>query len=97
VDGVHPKHKSHPAYGWFECGVETELPSNSGRQRMNINGAMNSETFEVEVDFTDSVNSESMKRFMAQLIAKNPKSKMIDLILDNAGYCHSKEVEEYRK
>jgi hypothetical protein len=34
---------------------------------------------------------------MNQLIAKNPKTKMIDLILDNAGYCHSKEVEEYRK
>jgi NAD(P)-dependent dehydrogenase (short-subunit alcohol dehydrogenase family) len=99
VDGVHPQHKSHPAYGWLERGVEMELPSNSGRQRMNIDGAVNIETLEVEVDFTDSVsvNSESMKRFMAQLIAKNPKSKMIDLILNNAGYCHSKEVEEYRQ
>jgi transposase len=97
VDGVHPQHKSHPDYGWLERGVETELPSNSGRQRVNINGAVSSETLEVEVDFTDSVNSASMKRFMAQLIAKNPKSKMIDLILDNAGYCRSKEVEEYRK
>jgi hypothetical protein len=32
VDGVHPQHNSHPAYGWFEKGVEVELPSNSGRQ-----------------------------------------------------------------
>jgi hypothetical protein len=71
VDGVYPQHKSHPAYGWLERG----LPSNSSRQRVNINSAVSSETFEVEVDFTDSVNSASMKRFMAQLIAKNPKQK----------------------
>jgi hypothetical protein len=49
-----------------------KLPSNSGRQRVNINGAVNIDPLEVEVDFTGSVNSESMKRFMAQLIAKNP-------------------------
>jgi hypothetical protein len=53
VDGVHPQHKSHPAYGWLERVVETELPSNSGRQRVNINGAVNIDTLEVEVDFTD--------------------------------------------
>jgi hypothetical protein len=97
VDGVHPQHKSHPVYGWFERGVETVLPSNSGRQRVNINGAVNIDTFDVEVDFTNSVNSESMKRFMAQLIANNPKSKMIDMILDNANYYHSKDIEEYRQ
>jgi hypothetical protein len=61
VDGVHPQHKSHPAYGWLECGIEMALPFNLGRQRVNINGAVNIETFEVEVDFTDLVNSESMK------------------------------------
>jgi transposase len=97
ADGVHPQHNSHPVYGWLERGAETELPSNSGRQRVNINGAVNIDTLEVEVDFTDSVNSESMKRLMDQLIQKNLKSKTIYVILDNAGYCHSKKVKEYRK
>jgi transposase len=97
VDGVHPQHNSHPAYGWFESGVEAELPSNSGRQRVNINGAINIDTLQVEVDFTDSINTESMKRLMDQLIKSNPDSKIIYMILDNASYCHSKEVEDYRQ
>jgi hypothetical protein len=42
--------------------LDTELPSNSGRQRVNINGAVNINTLNVTVDFTDSVNAESVKR-----------------------------------
>jgi transposase len=38
-----------------------------------------------------------MKRLMDQLIQKNPKAKTIYVILDNAGYCRSKEVEKYRE
>lgn len=96
-DGVHPQHNSHPASGWFERGVEAELPSNSGRQRVNINGAINIDTLEVETDFTDSINSESMKRLIEQLKKNNPNAQTIYLILDNAGYGHSKAVEQYRQ
>jgi transposase len=85
------------AYGWFERGEDAELPSNSGRQRVNINGAVNIDTLNVTVDFTDSVNSESVKRLMDQLIKDNPNAQTIYIILDNASYYHSKEVEEYRK
>jgi hypothetical protein len=80
VDGVHPQHNGHPAYGWFEKGVEATILANSGRQRVNINGAVNIDTFEVEVDFTDSINSESMKRLMEQLIKDNPNAPTIYLI-----------------
>jgi transposase len=97
MDGVHPQHNSQPAYGWFERGVDAELPSNSGRQRVNINGAVNIDTLNVTVDFTHSVNSESVIRLMEQLIENNPDAQTIYIILDNASYYHSKEVEEYRK
>ncbi|MDR1383816.1 MAG: IS630 family transposase [Planctomycetaceae bacterium] len=58
---------------------------------------MNIDTLKVEVDFTDSVNSESMKRLMDQLIRHNPKAKTIYMIMDNASYCHSKDVEAHRQ
>jgi hypothetical protein len=38
-----------------------------------------------------------MKRLMDKLIENNPESKTIDMILDNASYYHSKDVEAYRK
>ncbi|MDR1493690.1 MAG: transposase, partial [Planctomycetaceae bacterium] len=85
-----------PAYGWFEKGVEHTILANSGRQRVNINGAVNIDTFEVEVDFTDSINSESMKRLMEQLSRRHPNG-VVSMILDNAKYCPSKVVEEYRQ
>jgi transposase len=63
---------------------------------VNINGAVNIDTLEVEVDFTDSINSESMKRLMEQLSRGHPIG-VVSMILDNARYCPSKAVEEYRQ
>jgi transposase len=40
-DGVHPKHNTETDYAWIETGTEFEIPSNTGRQRVNINGAIN--------------------------------------------------------
>ena len=40
-DGVHPHHNTAPAYAWIEKGTEKEIPSNTGRKRLNINGAVN--------------------------------------------------------
>ena len=47
MDAVHPAHNSMAAYGWMKKGTKTELKSNSGRQRLNIHGAMNAETYEI--------------------------------------------------
>jgi transposase len=58
---------------------------------------VNIDTLNIVVEFTDSVNTESVKRLMDQLIKDNPNAPTIYLILDNASYYHSKEVEEYRK
>jgi hypothetical protein len=55
------------------------------------------DTHTVEVVISPSVNSESVKRLMDKLIENNPEAKTIYMILDNAGYYHSKEAEEYRK
>ena len=44
MDGVHPQHNTLSAYGWVKRGEEREIKSNSGRQRLNINGAIDIET-----------------------------------------------------
>jgi hypothetical protein len=40
ADGVHPQYNGIPAYGWIRRGKDKELKSSSGRQRVNINGAI---------------------------------------------------------
>ena len=58
VDAVHPTHNSQPAYGWLKKGEDRELKTNSGRDRYNIHGALNADTYEVTTICTeDSINT----------------------------------------
>ena len=40
TDGVHPTHNTRSLYGWIATGKEFEIPTVSGRDRININGAV---------------------------------------------------------
>ena len=44
VDAVHPEHNAIAGYGWIKRGATRELKTNSGRQRLNLHGAINAET-----------------------------------------------------
>ena len=41
MDGVHPQHNSRPSHGWILKGEAKALLTNTGRRRLNINGAVN--------------------------------------------------------
>ena len=96
-DGCHPPFNSIPAYGWIRCGVEKELKSNCGRERVNINGAVDIDTLETVTNFADSINSQSTIRLFKKLEAKHPEAETIHLIVDNATYYKSQLVKEYLK
>lgn len=96
MDGVHPTHNSGSCYGWIRKGKEYELPANSGRQRININGAMNTvNPTELYVDFTDSVNAQSTQRLIQKIKNKNRNKKHIYLISDNAFYYNNKALRAW--
>lgn len=96
VDAVHPQHNSMPAYGWLRKGKDTELKSNSGRQRLNIHGAMDAETYETTIIHTEgSIDSNSTIDLMQYLEKLYPFAPIIYLILDNAKYHYSSLVKEY--
>ena len=40
MDGVHPQHNPVMACGWIKRGVDFAIQSNTGRQRLNVNGAI---------------------------------------------------------
>lgn len=41
MDGVHPQHNAIAGYEWIKKGKTKCLKTNNGRQRVNINGALN--------------------------------------------------------
>jgi transposase len=95
VDGTHPLHNSQPSYGWILRGKEKQIPSNTGRKRVNLNGALNAETLKVVVRQDPSINAQSTISLFKQLEKLHPKAEKIYVILDNAGYYRSILVREY--
>jgi len=94
-DACHPQYNSIPAYGWIRRGVDKELKSNHGRERVNINGAVDIDTKEIVTDFTDSVNSQSTIRLFQKLEAKHLGANVIHVITDNAKYYKSQLLKEF--
>lgn len=92
VDAIHPTHNSESCYGWIYKGDEKSTPTNSGRQRININGALNPESHEIIEREDESINSESTIKLFQQIEDRNLYAENIYVIVDNAKYYKSNLV-----
>jgi len=97
ADATHPQHNSVPSYGWIKKGQEKELKANCGRQRLNINGAINIETFESTTGFYDTINAQATIDLFTKIEAKHPDADAIYIIVDNARYYRSSLLKEHVK
>ena len=97
LDGVHPQHNTQLAYGWIKKGQDKVVKSNSGRQRININGALNADTLEVIIRTDDTINTQSTLKLFETLEQKHPNAEAIFITLDNAKYYKNGLVYEYLK
>ena len=95
LDGVHPQHNSKPANGWIKKGTEKQLKSNTGRERININGALNPRNHDVIFREDKSINAESTIGLFGQIEEKYPNAPNIYCIADNAKYYKNKDVTAY--
>lgn len=48
ADAVHPECQTEPAFGWVKAGSNPAVKTTAGRGRVNIHGALNLETFDLE-------------------------------------------------
>lgn len=95
LDGVHPSHNVMPAYGWIKKGKEKEVKSNTGRQRININGVYSPDDGEIIIRDDESINAQSTIELFKTIEAMHPELSKIYIIRDNARYYTSKVVTEY--
>lgn len=94
ADATHPQHNSVPSYGWIKRGKEKELKANCGRQRLNINGAINIETLEPVTGFYDTINAQATIDLFGKIEAKHDDADTIYVITDNARYYRSVLLKE---
>jgi transposase len=97
MDATHPQHNPAAANGWIKRGKEYPIPSNTGRRRLNINGAIDVRTLSAEIRFDDTIDAVSTIALLRQLELANPDAPRIFVICDNARYYKSKAVAEYLK
>jgi transposase len=97
ADAVHPEHNAQAAYGWMKRGEVRELKTNSGRQRLNLHGAIHAETHEVILLESETIDSDSTVRLLETLEQKYFLSSEILVILDNAKYHYSKVVQDHTR
>ncbi len=96
TDGVHPSHNTRSSNGWIEVGCEFEQKTVSGRDRVNINGAINALAVdEVKVVVCESVNAQSTKGLYQKIMDENPQLEVIHIVSDNARYYRNAELGEW--
>lgn len=96
TDGVHPTHNTRSLYGWIPKGEIHEIPTVSGRDRVNINGAVNAKKpEEVFIEEGDTINAQNTQALYQQLIDANPEAETIYVIADNARYNRNKKLSAW--
>lgn len=96
MDGVHPMHNSQPAFGWIRKGKDMVIKANTGRQRINLNGAYNLEDHTVVIQEAEMINGQSTVSLLDEIMRKQPLG-LIYIVLDNAKYYRSALVQAFVK
>jgi transposase len=97
IDGVHPTHNVQPAFGWIRTGVRKEIPSNTGRERINISGMIDMIGHKLLIQEDRTLNAESTIQFFRKIEEAYPTKRRIHIFCDNAPYYRNKMVRQYLK
>ena len=95
ADAVHPTHAVRPVGCWAPKDTRIAVTQSSGRQRLNIHGAIDLETGQTRMLEVTTVDAVSTIMLLTAIEALYPGKRMIHLFLDNARYHHAKLVQAW--
>jgi len=97
LDGVHPQHNTKAVKAWIEKGVIKYIRTNTGRNRINLNGAYNPNNQDVIIREDYTINAQSTIELFKQIETQYPLANTIYAFSDNAKYYKCKLIREYLK
>ena len=100
ADGSGLVHNVEAEYGWIRKGKYKIIKTNTGRQKMNINGVYNpvtNETICIEQEGTCAVNQDSNIKLVDKIKYLHPELTKIYIFMDNAKSNKGKLFKEYIK
>jgi hypothetical protein len=80
---------------WAPKDTPIAVAQTSGRQRLNIHGAIDLETGRTRMLEVETVDAASTIKLMIALLTMYPRKRVIHLFLDNARYHHAKLVRAW--
>ena len=95
ADAVHPTHAARPAGCWAPKQDKLAIEQTSGRERINIHGAINLATGQTRMIEVVTVDAISTIRLLQSIETLYPLLVLIHVFLDNARYHHAKLVQEW--
>jgi len=92
---VHPTHAARPIGCWAPKADHLAIEQTSGRQRINIHGAIDLETGQTRMIEVETVDAASTITLLQAIEALYPLMALLHVFLDNARYHHAKLVQEW--
>ncbi len=98
LDSTHPTHNTTASYGWILKGKENDtfIKTNTGRSRLNLNGALNLGNHTAIVLEEKTIDYKATIKLFKKLLTEHPAGK-IHLILDNASHHHHHALKPFLK
>lgn len=95
ADAVHPTHAVRPVGCWAPKDVQVAVQQSSGRERLNIHGAIDLETGQTRMLDVLVVDATSTIMLLMAIEALYPRLRLVHVFLDNARYHHAKLVQQW--
>jgi hypothetical protein len=95
ADAVHPTHAVRAVGCWAPKDIPVAITQSSGRERLNIHGAIDLETGNTRMLEVLVVNAASTIMLLMAIEAMYPGKRLIHVFLDNARYHHAKLVQQW--
>jgi transposase len=95
ADAVHPTHAVRPVGCWAPKETPVAVEQSSGRDRLNIHGAIDLETGQTIMKDVLTVDALSTILLLMAIEAMYPGMRLVHVFLDNARYHHAKLVQAW--
>jgi transposase len=95
ADAAHPTHEVRPAGCWSPKDTRIAFEGTSGRQRLNIHGAVDLETGSTRMIEAITIDATSTIALLMAIVSMYPTKRLIHVFLDNARYHHAVLVKEW--
>ena len=95
VDAVNPTHQVRPAGCWARKDVALAVEQTTGRDRLNIHGAINLETGQTQILAVEKVNALSFIKLLGEIEGTHTAMRLIHVFVDNASYHKADVVKEW--